>query len=60
MNSMSTFLQPQFVILFYVLLRAADIAIGASIARDVIRAVLYGIIAIFAIVIVVSALFGLH
>ena len=57
---MSTLLQPTFIILLFVLVRASDIAIGSAIARDTIRAIFYGIVAILSIIAVVIILFGLH
>jgi hypothetical protein len=56
---MSTLLQPQFIILLFVLVRSGDIAIGSARARDTIRALCYGIVAILAIIAVVIILFGL-
>lgn len=51
---MSTLLQPFFILVLYVLVRSADIAISASIARDIIRAIFYGIVAILALIYVVQ------
>jgi hypothetical protein len=57
---MNTLLQPLFIITLFVLVRSGDIAISAGQSRDTIRALLYGIVAILALVAVVIALFGLH
>ena len=57
---MNTLIQPLFILVFYVLIRSADIAISASIARDIVRAIFYGIVAILALIYVVITLFGLH
>lgn len=46
------------IIVIFVLVRSADIAISSAIARDIIRAIFYGIIAIIALVFVVLSVFG--
>jgi hypothetical protein len=43
----------------YALVRSADLAISAAISRSVIRAVCYGVVAVFLLLIVVTALFGI-
>lgn len=53
---MHTLLTPLLIVLLYALVRAADIAISAGVARDTIRAVVYGIVAILALVALVLAL----
>lgn len=53
-----TLLTPLFVLALYVLVRSADIAISAGVARDTIRAVVYGIVAILALLVVFVTLFG--
>lgn len=49
-------LAPTIIILLYILFRAGDLAISAGIARDTIRAVLYGIVAILALIALILAL----
>jgi hypothetical protein len=56
---MKALLQPLFVIVLFVLVRSADLAISSAIAHGTIRAVCYGIVAVFALLIVVLTLFGL-
>jgi hypothetical protein len=46
------------IIVIYVLIRSADIAISSAIARDLVRAIFYGIVAILSLVFVVLSLFG--
>ncbi len=46
------------IIVIFVLIRSADIAISSAIARDIIRSIFYGIVAILALVFVVLSLFG--
>lgn len=46
------------ILVIYALVRSADLAISHAIARDVIRAVIYGIVAVLALVFVVLSLFG--
>lgn len=55
---MRTFLQPTMILILFVLVRAGDLAIGAAMARDTLRAVLYGIVAILALIAVIFVLFG--
>lgn len=57
---MSTILQPMFILLLFVLIRSADIAITSGIARDTIKTVAYGIVAILALIAVVIMLLGVH
>ncbi len=54
---MRTLIQPLFVLLLFVLVRAGDLAISAAIARSVIRAVCYGIVAVLALLAVLLSLF---
>ena len=56
---MKTFLQPLMALTLYALVRSVDLAISAAIAGSVIRAVCYGIVAIFLLLIVVIAAFGI-
>lgn len=57
---MHTLIDPTFILVLFVLIRAGDIAITAGIARDTLRAILYGIVAILALVAVVVTLLALH
>lgn len=57
---MSTLLQPQIIILLFVLVRSFDIAVSSAIAHDTIRAIAYGIVAVLAIIASIIILFGLH
>jgi len=41
-----------------VLVRAADLAIGAGIARNTIRAICYGVVAILALIVAIITLLG--
>lgn len=50
-------LQPLTVLLLFVLFRAGDLAISAGIARDTLRAVLYGIVAVLALIVLVLSFF---
>jgi uncharacterized MnhB-related membrane protein len=56
---MIIFINSAFVVLLYVLLRSADIAITAG-RRDPLRAIIYGIVAILALVSAVVAVFSLQ
>lgn len=56
---MHTLLQPQLVIVLFVCVRAGDIAIGAAMGRDTIRAILYGFTALLALIVLIVSLFGL-
>lgn len=53
---MSTLLNPQFIVVLFVLVRAGDIAIGSAIARDTVRAIFYAVVAILALIYVVLSL----
>lgn len=55
---MHTLLQPIFIVLLFALVCSADRAISAGVARDYIRAICYGIVAILALVVVTMALLG--
>ena len=48
------------VLLLFVLVRAGDIAIGAAVVRDVLRAIFYGIVAVLALIALIVVVFGLH
>lgn len=53
---MTTLLTAAFVVLLFVLVRSADLAISAGRSNDVIRAILYGIVAALAIIVAVLSL----
>lgn len=53
-------IQPLNVLLLFVLVRAGDIAISAAKAGDTIRAILYGFVAVLALIAVIFIVFGLH
>jgi hypothetical protein len=55
---MRALIQPTFVLVLFVLVRSADLAISAAIARSVIRAVAYGIVALLALLAVLLVLLG--
>jgi hypothetical protein len=57
---MNTLIQPLFVLVLFVAVRAGDLAITSAIARNTIRAVLYGIVALLALIVVVLNLLGIH
>lgn len=54
---MHELLIPTTVLILFVLVRAGDIAIMSAIARDVLRAVLYGIVAVLALIVLIFTLF---
>lgn len=56
---MRELIDASFIIVLFVLVRCADLAISAGIARDTVRAICYGIVAILALIAVVVALFHL-
>src|SRR6266487_2927710 len=58
-ETMRTFIQPSFVLILFVLVRAADLAIGAAISRAIIQAVAYGLVAILALLAVLLVPLGL-
>ncbi len=53
---MDKFLQAEFIVLLFVLIRSADLAITYGIARSYGRAVAYGLVAILALIVVILAL----
>ena len=55
---MKAFLQPLMVAVLFVLVRSADLAISAALARSIIRAVCYGIVALLALIVVLITLLG--
>ena len=55
---MKTFLTFQAVVLLFVLVRAADLAISAAIGHQIIRAVCYGIVAVLTLLVVILTLIG--
>lgn len=56
---MQKLLQPQWVVVLFVLIRAGDIAIQAAAGRDSLRAIAYGFVAVLALLVVVLTVFGL-
>jgi hypothetical protein len=56
---MERLIQPVVVVLLFVLVRAGDIAIGAALARDTVRAIIYGIVAVLAVIALIVSL-GVH
>jgi hypothetical protein len=56
---MSTILQPTFILLLFVLIRSGDIAISAIVARNVWRSIIYGLLALIALL-GIFVLFGAH
>lgn len=52
-------LQPTSILLLFVLVRAGDLAIGAAIARQTIRAICYGVVAVLALIAVLLTLMNL-
>ena len=56
---MHALLQPLFVLVLFVCVRAGDIAIGAAVGRDTLRAILYGFTALLALIVLIVTLFGL-
>lgn len=54
---MPKLLIPTTGLILYALIRAGDLAIVSAIARDVLRAILYGIVAVLALIILIFALF---
>lgn len=53
---MRTFIEPTFVLLLFLLVRSADLAITAAISHSVIRAIAYGIVALLALIAVLVSL----
>lgn len=53
---MSHFLQFPIILLLFVCVRAGDLAISAGVARDVLRAVLYAVVSLLALIALVLAL----
>lgn len=54
---MHTLIQPFFVLVLFVLVRCADLAISAGVARDTLRAIAYAVPAVLALLYVVFSLF---
>lgn len=50
--------QPTFVLLLYVIVRCADIAITSGMTRQIVRAIVYGIVAILALVAIIILILG--
>lgn len=56
---MHTLIQPLFILVLFVLVRCADIAISAARTKDTVRVICYGIVAILALIYIVIALLAL-
>lgn len=56
---MHNLIQPLFVLVLFVCVRAGDLAIDAAIGRDTLRAILYGLTALLALIVIIVTLFGL-
>jgi hypothetical protein len=54
-----TLIQPLFILVLFVLVRATDLAIGYMVARDALRAAFYWLVAVLALIFIVLTLFGL-
>lgn len=57
---MHTLIEPSFILILATLVFSADRAITASIVRDFVRVICYGIVALLALIYVVVSLLGLH
>lgn len=53
---MKTLLTFQIAILLFVLVRSADLAITNALVRSIIRAIIYGVVALLALIIVILLL----
>ena len=53
---MKQLINPTIILLLFVLVRCADLAISAALAKSVIRAVCYGIVGLLALIALVVAL----
>jgi hypothetical protein len=54
-----TLIQPLFVLLLFVCVRAGDLAISAGLARSTARMILYGVTCVLALIAIIVSLFGL-
>lgn len=52
-------LQPLVVLVAYALVRSADLAISAALARQTVRAICYGLVGLLALIVLLVMLFGL-
>lgn len=50
------FLQPLIILLLFLLVRAGDLALTSGLARDTVRAICYGLVALLALVALVLML----
>lgn len=59
---MSMLLQPLFILACFVLVRAGDLSISAALdlSKFPVRRLCYGFVAMFALMYIIIALFGLH
>jgi hypothetical protein len=55
---MRALLQPQMVVVLFVLVRAGDLCFCAAITHQTVRAVVYGLVALLALIVLVFALLG--
>lgn len=53
---MHDLLQPLIVLLLFTCVRGGDLAISYAVARDTLRAVLYGLVALLALIVLILAL----
>jgi hypothetical protein len=54
--AMQPFIQPTFVLLLFLLVRSADLAITSAISHSVIRAIAYGVVSLLALIAVLVSL----
>lgn len=57
---MHALIEPLNAVLLYALVRAGDLAICAAVARDILRAVIYGIVALLALVAMIVMVLAIH
>lgn len=55
---MRALLQPIMAVVFFVVVRAGDLAVSHALTRDTLMAVLYGIVALLALIVLIFAVFG--
>lgn len=53
---MKALLQPLIVVVLFVLVRSADLAISAALAKSLVRAICYGVVALLALIVLILAL----
>ena len=57
---MSVLIQPTFILILFVLVRSGDIAIGAARGHDTLRAIVYGVVALLALLCLLFTQLGVH